>query len=187
MYRIIPLRVLRRTTGVMFDEMVPSDIPKIHGIDRVIHGPNSISPGPIEDSHIPVKRPWYMHPGQDDNLLVLQGTRYIDIFCPNTKNKASFIVSPEKVYKNDKLYFDGPAMVVWPAGIFHRIISGEEGSISVNFSTRTHKFDIADNFNIYNLCTTTGDYQLLRDGGDDQPDFSYKYPSEEIKTLFKDI
>ena len=33
-------------------------------------------------------------------------------------------------------------MIVWPAGIFHRIISGEEGSISVNFSTRTSKFDI---------------------------------------------
>ena len=70
LYRLIPLRVLRRTTGVKFDEMVPSDIPKIDGIDRVIHGPNSISPGPIEDSPVPVKRPWYMHPGQDDNLLV---------------------------------------------------------------------------------------------------------------------
>jgi hypothetical protein len=41
--------MLRRTKGVKFDEMVPSDIPKISGIDRVIHGPNSISPGPIED------------------------------------------------------------------------------------------------------------------------------------------
>ena len=186
MYRIIPLRALRRTSGVLFDEMVPSDIPKIHGIDRVIHGPNSVSPGPVEDSPIPVKRPWYMHPGQDDNLLVLQGTRYIDIFCRKTKNKASFIVTPDKIYKNDKLYFNGPAMVVWPAGIFHRIISGEEGSISVNFATRTKKFDLKDNFNIYNLCTTTGDYHLLRDGSDDQPDFTYKYPSEEIKTLFKE-
>jgi hypothetical protein len=45
MYRIIPLRVLRRTPGVKFDEMVPSDIPKMSGIDRVIHGPNAISPG----------------------------------------------------------------------------------------------------------------------------------------------
>ena len=186
MYRIVPLRVLRRTTGVMFDEMVPSDIPKIHGIDRVIHGPNSISPGPVEDAVVPIKRPWYMHPGQDDNLLVLQGTRYIDIFCPKNMTKASFIVSPDKVYKNDKLYFDGPAMVVWPAGIFHRIISGEEGSISVNFATRTDKFNLKDNFNIYNLCTTTGDYQLLRDGSEDQPDFTYKYPSEEIRSLFKD-
>ena len=89
LYRIIPLRMLRRTPGVHFDEMVPSDIPKISGIDRVIHGPNSISPGPIEDSPIPVKRPWYMHPGQDDNLLVLQGTRYIDIFDPKTEEKIS--------------------------------------------------------------------------------------------------
>tara|TARA_R110002072_G_scaffold193057_3_gene350240 strand:+ start:612 stop:1175 length:564 start_codon:yes stop_codon:yes gene_type:complete len=186
MYRIIPLRILRRTTGVMFDEMVPSDIPKIHGIDRVIHGPNSISPGSVEDSPIPVKRPWYMHSGQDDNLLVLQGTRYIDIFDPKTVTKASFIVTPDKVYKNDKLYYDGPAMVVWPAGIFHRIISGEEGSISVNFSTRTEKFNLKDNFNIYNLCTNTGDYHLLRDGSEDQPDFTYKYPNHEIKSLFKD-
>ena len=74
MYRIIPLRILRRTVGVKFDEMVPSDIPKIHGIDRVVHGPNSISPGPVEDVGMPVKRPIY-DPAQDDNLMVLQGTR----------------------------------------------------------------------------------------------------------------
>jgi len=99
MYRIIPLRVLRRTAGVKFDEMVPSDIPKIHGIDR--------------------------------------------------------------------------------------IISGEEGSISVNFSTRTKGFDLKDNFNIYNLCKTTGKYILLKDGIEDQPDLNYQYPNDEIKDLFK--
>ena len=185
MYRIIPLRVLRRTTGVMFDEMVPSDIPKISGIDRVIHGPNSISPGPVEDSPVPVKRPWYMHPGQDDNLLVLQGTRYVDIFDPYTLNKVSFIITPDKIYKNDKLYYDGPAMVVWPAGIFHRIISGVEGSISVNFSTRTKDFSLEDNFNVYNLCTTTGEYKLLKEGHEDQPDLKYVYPNTEIEELFK--
>ena len=77
MYRLIPLRTLRRTAGVLFDEVVPSDIPKIDGIDRVIHKANGISPGPCEG----VKRPWYMHPGQDDNLIVLQGERFIDIYC----------------------------------------------------------------------------------------------------------
>ena len=184
MYRLIPLRVLRRTPGVKFDEMVPSDIPRIDGIDKVIHGPNSISPGPVEDSTPPCKRPWYMHPGQDDNLMVLQGTRYIDIFCPKEKLKASFIVTPDKIYKNDKLYYDGPAMVVWPAGIFHRIISGEEVSISINFATRTRKFDINDNFNIYNLNVYTGEYSVLKDGSEDQPDLSYKYPNNELKSLF---
>jgi len=182
LYRIIPLRQLRRTIGVTFDEMVPSDIPKIDGIDRVIHGPNSISPGPI-DNH---KRPWYMHPGQDDNLMVLQGERYIDIYEPKSRQSSSFIVTPDKVYKNDKLYYDGPAMVVWPAGVYHRIISGDTGSISVNFSTRNKNFDITDNFNIYALDKYSGEHILLRDGSEDQPDLNYKYPNEEIKKLFKE-
>lgn len=185
MYRIIPLRILRRTAGVKFDEMVPSDIPVIHGIDRVIHGPNSISPGPVEDITPPVKRPWYMHPGQDDNLMVVQGTRYVDIYDPKTKNQASFIITPDKVFKNDKLYYDGPAMVVWPAGIFHRIISGEEGSISVNFSTRTLDFDLKNNFDVYSLCKATGKYTGIKDGSDDQPDLTYEYPNQDIKELFK--
>jgi len=186
MYRLIPLRNLRRTKGVKFDEMVPSDIPQIHGIDRVIHGPNSISPAPVEDTVPKVKRPWYMHTGQDDNLLVLQGTRYIDIFEPITKRKASFIVTPDKVYKNEKLYYDGAAMIVWPAGIFHRIVSGVEGSISINMSSRTDKFSLMDNFNIYNLCTTTGKYETIKEGHEDQVDLFYKYPNDEIKSLLKD-
>lgn len=181
MYRLIPLRQLRKTPNVLFDEIVPSDIPKISGIDRVIHGPNGISPGPIDN----VERPWYMHTGQDDNLMVLQGSRYVDIFEPKTKNKASFVITPDKIYKNEKLYYDGPAMVVWPAGIFHRIISGNEGSISVNFSTRNNNFDIKDNFNVYQLCMNTGDFFVLKDGSEDQPDLTYKYPNEEMKNLVR--
>lgn len=44
LYRLVPLRILRRTPGVLFDEIVPSDIPKIHGIDRVIHSANNKYP-----------------------------------------------------------------------------------------------------------------------------------------------
>lgn len=179
MYRIIPLRMLRKTQGVKFDEMVPSDIPKIDGIDRVIHGPNSISPGSIQD----IKRPWYMHTHQDDNLMVLQGTRYVDIYCPKRLIKSSFIITPDKIYKNNKLYYDGSAMIVWPCGIFHRIISGRNGSISVNFATRYEGYNIKQNFNIYDLDTTTGKYRLIKDGYKDQPDFEYQFPDEEIKKL----
>ena len=182
MYRLFPLRLLRRTTGVLFDEIVPSDIPKISGIDRVIHGPNGISPGPIG----PVKRPWYMHPGQDDNLMVLQGTRYVDIYCPIRKEKASFVITPEKVYKNNKLYYDHPAMIVWPAGVFHRIISGSDGSISVNLATRNSNFIMKDNFNIYDLDTDTGEYNVLRDGFQDQPDYTYKTSDMETLKLLEE-
>ena len=142
----------------MFDEIVPSDIPKIDGIDRVIHAANSISPGPIGD----VKRPWYMHPGQDDNLMVLQGTRYVDIYSSETKNKISFIVTPDKIYKNGKLYYDGAAMVTWPSGIFHRIISGDEGSISVNLATRTRKHALRRERELQHIRSELGDGRVSR-------------------------
>ena len=77
-------------------------------------------------------------------------------------------------------------MIVWPAGIFHRIISGEEGSISINFSTRTKNFDLKDNFNIYNLNTNTGEYVVVKEGDEDQPDLKYEYPSIDIKNLVKE-
>ena len=186
MYRLIPLRTLRKTVGVQFDEIAKSDIPKINGIDRVIHGPNSISPGPILDDVQPVNRPWYKHDHQSDYLLVLQGTRYVDIFNPKNKEKASFVITPNEVYKNEKLYFKGPAIVSWASGIFHRIISGAEGSISVNLASRDKNFDIESNFNIYNLCTLTGDYYIVREGIEDQPNLNYHYPNREIEKLVKE-
>ena len=182
MHRILPLRTLRCTAGVLFDEVSKSDIPKIHGIDRVIHKANGVSPGPVGA----VKRPWYMHTGQDDNLMVLQGERFVDIYCPVRKEKASFIITPDKVYKNGKIYCEQPAMVVWPSGIFHRIISGSEGSISVNLSTRTDKFSLDDNFNIYDLDTQTGRYEVIRDGKLDQPDVLYKFKDEKTKAMLED-
>ena len=163
--------------------MVPSDIPKIHGVDRVIHEAYATSPGPVDDGTHSIARPWYMHTGQDDNLLVLQGERSVDIFCPSRRESASFIVTPEKIYKNNKLYHDAPAMIVWPAGIFHRIVSGKDGSISVNFATRTDKFDLEDNFNIYNLDVATGDYHLVRNGRDDQPDLAYVQTDQTMKDI----
>ena len=74
-------------------------------------------------------------------------------------------------------------MIVWPAGIFHRIISGDEGSISINFSTRTPKFDLKTNFNVYDLSTETGNFTIIKDGDEDQPNYEYVYPNEKIKEL----
>lgn len=183
MYRLIPLRMLRSTPRVSFHEIVPSDIPSIHGIDRVFHEPYAISPGPVDDGARPIRRPWYMHPAQDDNLLVLSGERFVDVFCPKRLSLASFIVTPDKVYKNGKLYHDAPAMVVWPAGIFHRIVTGQHGSISINLSTRRPGFDLDDNFNIYDLETSTGKSAILRDGKDDQPDLSYLHTDPALREI----
>jgi len=73
LYRIIPLRLMRRTPGVVFDNIPLEAFPRIDALDHVIHERGAVSPGPVGS----VKRPWYMHPHQDDNLVVFHGTRYV--------------------------------------------------------------------------------------------------------------
>ncbi len=164
LYRIIRLIPFRHTKNVAFDIVPMNLLPRISAIDRVIHKSDAISPGLIGD----VERPWYMHPYQDDNLIVLHGIRYVDVYNRKHGNVESFIVLPDRIEKDGEILFDGPAMLTWPRAVFHRIRSGEEGSASLNFAVHHEGFDIRTNFNIYDLNTGNGIFKLIREGYKDQ-------------------
>ncbi|MBL7115478.1 MAG: hypothetical protein ISS35_06910 [Kiritimatiellae bacterium] len=166
LYRIVALSPLRRTPGVRFDMVSLPALARIDAIDRVIHEGAAVSPGPVGD----VERPWYMHTAQDDNLLVLHGKRYVDIYTPQHGRVEHFTVTADQVIRNGTLLHDGAAMLVWPRGVFHRIVSDpEEGSASINLATHHEGFDIETNFSIYDLNVKTGDYHMIRKGSLDQP------------------
>jgi hypothetical protein len=163
-YRIIALAKMRETPDVTFDVIPQKLIPRVDGIDRVYHRKDAVSPGPVNG----VSQPWYMHFHQDDNLMVLHGARHVDIYVKSFGRILSFEVTPFEILKEGELIYSGPAMLVWPCGVFHRICSGADGSMSVNFATRYEGFDIKTNFNIYDLDPSTGEYRLLREGSMDQ-------------------
>lgn len=162
-YRIIPMKPLRRTPGVVFDNVPMEFLPRINAIDRVIHSRSAISPGPVGD----VARPWYMHPSQDDNLIVLQGTRHVDIYL-QAHGMLSFTVTPSQILRDGDVLHDGPAMLVWPRFVFHRITSGPEGSASLNFAVHYDGLDMRSNFNIHDLDLQTGQHRVIREGFRDQ-------------------
>ena len=165
LYRVVPLKPLRRTTGVRFDVVKLSSMMRIDAIDRVLHTGGAVSPGPVGD----VARPWYMHTHQDDNLLVLHGTRYVEIYTPDHGRIEQFTVTPDEVIQGNRRLYEGPAMLVWPRGVFHRIVRDEvAGSASVNLATHYDGFDIETNFSIYSLDTETGEYHVIRKGSLDQ-------------------
>ena len=167
LYPIIPLCVLRRTPGVCFDAVPTRAFPRIDAIDRVLHGPGAVSPGPVGD----VERPWYMHPHQDDNLVVLAGTRHVEVYSSAHGRVESFVVTPNQVKRGDEVVYDGPAILVWPRGVFHRIQScPKNGSASLNVAVHYDGFDIRMNFSIYDLNTETGEYRVIREGHLDQPE-----------------
>ncbi|VVU95413.1 hypothetical protein CPAV1605_1164 [seawater metagenome] len=180
-YQILPLRKFRSTQGVKFNEINPIDLPGIDGVDTVNHEPYVQSPPSIILEKEFIKRPWYKHNGQNDMLLTLQGTRFVDLYNPETKEKTSFIVMPDKIYINNKLYYDGPAILNWKAGVYHRVVSGDLGSISINFAKRDKSFDTNTEFNIYKLDELIGESECIRRGTDDQN--NNKFVINDVKLL----
>jgi hypothetical protein len=164
-YGIVAMRPFRKTSKVWFD-LVPMEIfPRIDAIDRVIHESGALSPGTVAG----VERPWYMHSYQEDHLLVLHGAREVELYWPAYGKADKFHITAGKIEKNGNLFYDGPAMLAWGRGVFHRIKSDESlGSASLNIAVRGEAFDIKTNFNIYDLDTATGEYKVVREGHLDQ-------------------
>lgn len=164
LYQIIKIDDFRKTPGVTFNILPREIVERTDAFDRVIHERGAVSPGPVGDC----QRPWYMHLYQDDNLVILYGAREVDIYTPEHGQIEHFTVTPNEVYKNGILLTSGCSMLVWPKRVFHRIISGAEGSASINLAVHYAGWDIRNNFNIYDLDTATGEFRVIREGFEDQ-------------------
>ncbi len=164
LYKIIQFEDFRKTPGVTFNILPESIIRSADSIDRVIHESSAVSPGPIGQT----VRPWYMHEFQDDNLVVLYGQREVDIYTPEHGKIERFVVTPNDVYMNGEKVAQGGAMLVWPRGVFHRIISGEEGSATINLAIHYDGWDVKNNFDIFDVNIATGEYHVIRHGFQDQ-------------------
>ena len=164
-YRVLRLPRFRETPGVAFDVLPPKMVPRVDAIDRVIHEIGALSPGSVGE----IKRPWYMHPNQDDHLLVLAGKRYVDLYSSILGRMVSFEVEPDRVTQGGETICDTACMLVWNRGVFHRIRSdAATGSRSVNLATHYPGFDINTNFSVYDLDVETGEYRVIRVGSEDQ-------------------
>lgn len=167
LYRVTPLNLFRKTPGVVFDNVPMQAFPDavISAIDRVVHETNGQSPGPVGD----IPRPWYMHPHQDDNLIIPCGTRHVELYTKAHGRIERFTVTKDRILYGDEILFDGPAMLSWPRLVFHRVQSGTEGSVAINFAVHHEGIDIRTNFSIYELDLETGKFRVIREGYKDQP------------------
>ena len=163
-YKIIALDPFRQTDGVQFETIPPSLMPNVSSLDIVTHESSAYSPGKVGS----IEKPWYMHPHQDDNLIVLKGTRSVEIYKPGFGRSRIIKVQQQSIFIDDVKIYDKPAMLIWFTGVFHRVHSEVHGSISINLAVHYPGFDLKNNFNIYYLNTEDGSYDLLRIGEMDQ-------------------
>ncbi len=156
-YRTILLKKLRRPPGVYFDLVPRKAMGKIGAIDQVLHDSGAVSTGPVA-------RSWYMHPYQEDNLVVLHGTRHVEQYTKKHGRTENFIVSPNCIIQGKKVLYEGPVLLSWPIDVFYRIKSGEEGSASINLVDHYPGIDPSTNFNIYDVDIETGSLIMIREG-----------------------
>ena len=161
----IPLTELRNTPSVQFHSL-PEVIEGLSAVDRVEHQAGAQSPS-IAGVEL-ADRPWYMHPDQEDNLIVFRGKRVVDLYNEDHGEMETFEVHSDKLIHNGQVIHEGPHIFGWYTHVFHRVQS-PEGSLSMNFAKHTEGFDIESNFNIYSLDLETGHYEVLRAGKLDQP------------------
>lgn len=130
-----------------------------------MHRANAQSPGYVGET-----LGWYLHPHQQDNLLVFAGTRTSTLRLLRDPLRAEvFEVTASTVRRNGRLIWTGgPAVLRWEPNVFHRVDSGPEGSTSLNFAVRGDGFDLDHEFDIYALDETTGEHRVVRQGKDDQ-------------------
>ncbi len=164
LYYIVEMKLFRKTPDVVFDLYPLETMEHIDAIDRVLHEKFAISPGPVGD----VTHPWYMHENQADHLMVLHGQRTVHLYTKVHSKVEEFVVTPNRILQNGELIFEGGAVLCWPTHVFHRIVSGEEGSVSINLATHYEGFDVRNNFDIYALDTASGDFRVIRKGYEDQ-------------------
>lgn len=89
---------------------------------------NSIIPGSINN----VMRPWYMHTMYSLCTRVTFGKKFVDTYDVSTKDFNRFIMTPDKVYKNDELISDEPSVLVISPGLLHRFVIGNKGVSTLN-------------------------------------------------------
>ena len=104
---VIPLDNIRNTPSVHFDS-VPYVLEGLSAIDRVEHQPGAQSPSvPGYEG----ERPWYMHPHQEDNLMVFHGLRMVDLYTVDHKKVEAFEVRPGELRHNGEVVHDGPCIL----------------------------------------------------------------------------
>ena len=164
LYQVIQFDEFRKTPGVVFDMIPVHMFGPVGAVDRVLHRAGAVSPGPVGE----IENPWYMHAHQDDNLIVLAGERTVEIYTPGHGRVEQFTVTPQSVSKNGMSIALGGAMLIWPRYVFHRVVSGSEGSASINLAKHYDGFSIETNFNVYDVDLGTGAHRLIREGHKDQ-------------------
>ncbi|MEO1131701.1 MAG: redox protein [Cyanobacteria bacterium J06639_1] len=132
MFELIAYKKFRDTPQVRFFDIT---IPASNARDLVCHEGPAISP----NNSLEGNWQFYLHPGQEDNLLALSGGR--TFYLVNFAWQQPFHVV--------RLEANGDILRI-PPGTFHRSVSDPKGSVVINQAVRHARATVESEFRVYN-------------------------------------
>lgn len=128
MFRLIPLRAVVRTPHHRVDNIPPIDFSKPVSMQREMIAPNSVLP-----DYGVLSRSWNMKHDMTNTVFITTGSVELVMYCRQENKIESFVLTPENVHRNGKLYYGSPAMLEWPPGIFYKMRTQSEGCTFLTF------------------------------------------------------
>lgn len=161
MFELIAYKKFRDTPQVRFFDIT---IAGSNARDLVCHEGPATSPNNTPEGH------WqfYLHPGQEDNLLALSGGR--TFFLVN--------FSWEQPFHIVRLEANGDILRI-PPGTFHRSVSDPQGSVVINQAVRKAKATVESEFRVYNSAEIPRLMQATSDNA--PPPLLHQFGSERRK------
>lgn len=146
MFELISFQRFRDTPSVQFFDITVKDS---NARDLVFHD------GPATSPNNSAEGAWrfYLHPNQEDNLLVVSGGRTF------------YLVNFAWEYPFHEVRLDANRHILrLPPGTFHRSVSDPNGSLVINQAVRAQQATVESEFRVYNSADIPRLHRLLTSG-----------------------
>ncbi|MEO1399890.1 MAG: redox protein [Cyanobacteria bacterium J06635_1] len=132
MFELLPFQKFRDTPSVQFFDIT---VTSSNARDLVFHNGPAVSPNNTRGGD------WqfYLHPGQEDNLLAVSGGRTF------------YLVNFDWDHPFHVVRLDANTHILRiPPGTFHRSVSDPKGSLVINQAVRKEQATVQSEFRVYN-------------------------------------
>jgi hypothetical protein len=140
MYKLIPFSCLRAADEKVWSLLFKQRTHETRDLVLQLSHQQSFTPSPSLDNGLAqttVKtsvpnRPWAIHRDKINHMVILHGSRDVEIYCPQSLKREFLTLTLSNVYKHGTMIHNQPCLLQIYPNMYYRLLSGPYGCTSVN-------------------------------------------------------
>tara|TARA_Y100000389_G_C17378624_1_gene473080 strand:+ start:523 stop:1026 length:504 start_codon:yes stop_codon:yes gene_type:complete len=140
MYKLIPFASLRAADEKVWSLLFKQQTQETRDLVLQLCHQHSFTPSPSLDndkslqsmmSSVP-NRPWAIQRDKINHMVILQGSRDVEMYCPQSLKREFLTFTLSNVYKHGTLIHNQPCLLQIYPNVYYRLLSGPYGCTSVH-------------------------------------------------------